>query len=106
MLKNHKLAKSIADVSFYEFVRQLTYKSEWYGRELIKVDRWYPSSKTCYYCGWVNENLALNDREWNCVCGKHLDRDLNAAMNIEREGKRTVGTTGLACGATVIPTFE
>lgn len=107
MLKNRKLAKSVADVSFCEFVRQITYKSEWYGRTAILIDRWYPSSKTCYQCHFVNQDLTLNDRDWDCPrCGKHLDRDLNAAKNIEREGLRlnTVGTTEIqACGENARP---
>jgi putative transposase len=98
MLKNRRLAKSVADVSLYEFVRQITYKAEWAGRTVVFVDRWYPSSKTCFHCGFVNQNLTLNDREWECPsCGRVLDRDFNASQNIEREGKRTVGTTELAC---------
>ena len=102
MLKNRKLAKSVADVSFYEFVRQITYKAGWYGRTVIQIGRWYPSSKTCNHCGFVNQNLTLADRDWDCPrCDKHLDRDFNAAKNIEREGLRisTVGTTGIeVCG--------
>ena len=99
MLRNHRLAKSIQDVSLYELVRQLEYKSEWYGRTLIKVDRWYPSSKTCSGCGFINQNLTLSDREWTCPrCGKVRDRDFNASVNILNEGYKTVGTTGLACG--------
>jgi putative transposase len=104
MLKNHKLAKSIADVSLYEFVRQITYKGEWAGRTIVFVDRWYPSSKTCFHCGFVNQNLTLNDREWKCPqCGRKLDRDFNASQNIEQEGKRTVGITGLVCGENIRP---
>ena len=99
MMKNRRLAKSIADVSLYEFVRQITYKGEWAGRTILFVDRWYPSSKTCFHCGFVNQNLTLNDREWECPgCGRILDRDFNASQNIEREGQRTVGNTELACG--------
>src|SRR5579885_1282964 len=99
MLRNHRLAKSVQDVSLYELVRQLEYKSEWYGRTLVKVDRWYPSSKTCSGCGFVNQNLTLSDREWTCPrCGEIHDRDFNASVNILNEGYRTVGTTGLACG--------
>ena len=107
MLKNRKLAKGVANVSFYEFVRQITYKSDWYGRTMIQIDRWYPSSKTCNHCGFVNQNLTLADRDWDCPrCKRHLDRDFNAAKNIEREGLRlnTVGTTGIkACGEDVRP---
>lgn len=104
MMKNRRLSKSIADVSFYEFARQIQYKSEWCGRTIIFVDRWYPSSKTCHECSFVNQGLTLNDREWDCPrCGKHLNRDFNAALNIKQEGLKTVGTTGLACGENVRP---
>lgn len=107
MLRNRKLAKSVADVSFYEFVRQIQYKSEWHGRTAILIDRWYPSSKTCHHCNFVNQDLTLNDRDWDCPrCEKHLNRDFNAAKNIEREGLRlnTVGTTEIqACGENARP---
>ena len=107
MLKNRKLAKSVADVSFYEFVRQITYKAKWYDRNLIQVDRWYPSSKTCHHCNFVNQDLTLADRDWDCPrCNRKLDRDFNAAKNIEREGLRlnTVGTTEIeACGEDARP---
>ena len=89
MLKNHKLAKSIQELGLYEMRRQLEYKSKWYGRELIFVSRWYPSSKTCCECGWKNNNLTLKDREFICEeCGNVIDRDMNAAINIENEGMR------------------
>ena len=85
MMKNRKLAKSIADVSLYEFVRQITYKAGWVGRAVIFIDMWYPSSKTCSHCGFVNQNLTLADREWECPrCGKVLDRDFNASQNIKQ----------------------
>ena len=107
MLRNHKLAKSVADVSFYEFVRQIVYKSEWYGRTAILIDRWHPSSKTCHHCYFVNQDLTLADRDWDCPrCGRKLDRDLNAAKNIKREGLKlnTVGTTEIeACGEDARP---
>lgn len=104
MVKNHKLAKSISDVSFGEFARQLKYKSEWYGRELIQVGRWYPSSKACNACGFINQDLKLSERTWNCPrCKISLDRDLNAAYNIRDEGSKTVGITGIACGENVSP---
>lgn len=89
MMKNHKLAKSIQELGLYEMRRQLEYKSKWYGRELVFVSRWFPSSKTCCKCGWKNNNLTLNDREFICKeCRNVIDRDMNAAINIENEGIR------------------
>ncbi len=89
MLKNHKLAKSIQELSLYEFRRQLTYKAQWYGRDLVFVNRFYPSSKLCSGCGWNNNQLTLSDREFICEdCGLIIDRDLNASINIETEGLR------------------
>jgi putative transposase len=83
MLKNRKLAFSISDASWGELVRQLEYKCDWYGRTLVKIDRWFPSSKRCGNCGHIVEKLPLNIREWDCPhCGMHHDRDINAAQNI------------------------
>lgn len=91
MEKNHHLAKSISDASFGMFVTILTYKAEWNGKQVVKVDRFYPSSKTCHCCGYVNKDLTLNDREWTCPhCGKTLDRDVNASINILKEGLRNM----------------
>ena len=98
MIGNHKLSKSIADVSWGEFIRQLEYKADWYGREIIKIDTWYPSSQICSNCGHKDGKKALSIREWTCpVCCTHHDRDVNAAINILNEGLRirTVGTTGI-----------
>ena len=87
MLRNHKLAGSIQEMSFYEFKRMLEYKANWYGRKLIFVDRFYPSSKTCNHCGYVNKKLKLSDRQWICPdCGEIIERDYNAALNIRDEG--------------------
>jgi putative transposase len=83
MLKNHKLARSIADVGFYEFRRQLAYKAVLSGSLVYTVSRWEPSSKTCSWCGWVDEDLQLSDRIFHCKeCGYVADRDLNAAINL------------------------
>jgi len=86
MLKNHNLAKHIASASWSEFFRQLQYKSDWQGKNLIRIGRFEPSSKMCL-CGCINKNLTLKDREWDCPqCGRHNDRDLLAAVNIKRFG--------------------
>ena len=91
MLRNHKLAESIQELNFGEFRRMLEYKANWYGRKLIFVDRFYPSSKTCNHCGYVNKKLKLSDRQWVCPdCGKIIERDYNAALNIRDEGIRLI----------------
>ena len=99
MLKNHKLAQAIADASWAELVRQLEYKCQWYGRTLVKIDRWFPSSKRCGHCGHVVEKLPLNIREWDCPeCGTHHDRDINAAHNL-----LAAGLAVIVCGANIRP---
>jgi putative transposase len=85
MLANARLARAISDVGFYEFRRQLQYKAERYGTELVLADRWYPSSKLCSACGDRNATLRLGERTWTCAaCGAHHDRDVNAAINLQR----------------------
>ncbi|KDE72556.1 transposase IS605, partial [Fusobacterium necrophorum BFTR-2] len=89
LLHNHKLAKSIADVSWASFVNKLEYKAKWYGKEIIKVDRVYPSSQICSVCGHRDGKKTLDIREWTCpICHAHHDRDINASKNILAEGLR------------------
>ena len=106
---NSGLSKSVTlDFSWHHFTQLLKYKMEWEGKHLIFVDRFYPSSKTCSRCGWINNTLTLADRTWTCAeCGTTHDRDINASINLKKEGMRilqeekhltittsTVGTTG------------
>ena len=93
MLKNHKLAESISEMNFGEFRRILEYKCLWHGRDLVFVNRFYPSSKTCNHCGYINKNLKLSERQWVCPkCGNLIERDYNAALNIMEEGLRIIGS--------------
>jgi putative transposase len=108
MMKNHKLAQSIADCSWGELVRQLEYKCHWYGRTLVKIDRWVPSSKRCGKCGHVVDKLPLDVREWECPeCGTHHDRDINAAQNILAAGLAVLpmgkAPSVKVCGANIRP---
>ncbi len=99
MVKNHHLAKAISDVGWGEFVRQLEYKARWYGRTVVKIDKWYPSSKRCFACGHILDSLFLDVREWTCPeCGVHHDRDINAAKNV-----LAAGLAVNACGEAVRP---
>lgn len=91
LVRNHHLAKSISDASWSTFVTMLEYKAKWYGKTLVKIGRFYPSSKTCHHCGHVNDDLSLADRYYTCpYCGELIDRDLNAAKNILDEGLRNI----------------
>ena len=99
MVKNHKLALAISDSGWSELIRQLDYKCRWYGRKLVEIDRWFPSSKRCNSCGHIVEKMPLNIREWQCPnCGTNHDRDINASKNI-----LAAGLAVSVCGATVRP---
>ena len=96
MLQNRKLARAIADMGFYEFRRQLEYKSTRRGSRVVLADRWYPSSKTCSQCGYVHDVLTLAQRSWICLgCGAEHDRDVNAAINLKNMAVSSIAT---ACG--------
>ena len=107
MMKNHKLSKAISDVCWSKFIDTLEYKSGWNDKSVVHIDRFFPSSKTCSKCGWINNNLTLKDREWTCPkCGEKHDRDFNAATNILNEGYRiniSVGTTDYERGDQIRP---
>ena len=93
MIKNHNLAESILEMNFGEFRRMLEYKAQLYNRKIVFVGRFYPSSKTCHNCGYINKSLTLSDRQWVCPqCGEVIERDYNAALNILDEGLRMIGS--------------
>ena len=87
MMKNRHLAKAISQQKFYEFKRQMEYKCKKYGIEFIQVGRFFPSSKLCSNCGQIKKDLKLSDRRYHCDCGLHIDRDLNASLNLANYGK-------------------
>jgi putative transposase len=99
MLKNRRLARAIADASWTQLRQMLEYKAAWYGREVITIDPWFPSSKTCSSCGLLLDTLALGMCTWTCVCGAIHDRDVNAARNI-----LAAGLAVTACGDGIRPT--
>src|SRR5262249_55445798 len=103
MVRNRHLARAISDCGWGEFRRQLAYKCQRYGRRLVVIDRWYPSSKTCSVCGHLLAELSLGVRQWKCPsCSTRRDRDLNAAKNILAAGRAVArGSPGDACGADV-----
>lgn len=94
MVKNRKLANSISDASWGTFVRLLEYKAAWNDKKVVKISRWFPSTKTCHECGWVNQEMDLNVRDWTCQNGHQLDRDINAAKNILTEGLKILNSGG------------
>ncbi|MET8289397.1 RNA-guided endonuclease TnpB family protein [Streptomyces sp. NPDC005132] len=98
MMKNGSLARAVSDAAWSEFRSMLEYKAQWYGREVIAIDRWFPSSKLCSACGTLQNKMPLNVRVWTCDCGTTHDRDVNAAKNI-----LAVGLTASVCGAGVRP---
>jgi putative transposase len=99
MVRNHRLARAISDAAWADLRGMLEYKCDWYGRELVVVDRWFPSSKTCSGCGHLLASLPLRDREWACPsCGLLHDRDVNAAVNV-----KAAGLAVAACGGGVRP---
>jgi putative transposase len=98
MVRNHSLARAISDAGWAQFRTMLEYKADWYGRQVVAIDRFYPSSKTCSNCGRIKDKMPLNVREWECPCGAVHDRDVNAALNI-----RAAGLAVLACGDGVRP---
>jgi putative transposase len=98
MLQNRKLSRAISDASWTEMRTMLEYKTQWYGRNLVVIDRWFPSSKLCSNCGTLRNKMPLNVREWTCGCGTTHDRDVNAAINI-----LAAGLAVTACGDGVRP---
>lgn len=101
MVRNRLLARAISDASWGQFRSMLEYKADWYGRQVVAIDRFYPSSKTCSECGAINDAMLLKTREWTCRCGAFHDRDINAAKNIQ-----AVGLAVLACGDGVRPAYS
>lgn len=107
MVKNHNLAESICEMNFGEFRRMLEYKANWYNRKMVFVDRFYPSSKACHNCGYINKSITLKDRQWICPqCGEVIERDYNAALNILDEGLRIIGSSTTEFTLVDYPTTE
>ncbi|WP_326550316.1 RNA-guided endonuclease InsQ/TnpB family protein [Micromonospora sp. NBC_01813] len=101
MVRLHSLARAISDAGWRQFRTMLGYKADWYGRDLVVVDRWFPSTRLCSACGALAEHLPLTVRSWTCRCGQAHDRDVNAARNILAEGLSVI-----ACGGGVRPQRE
>jgi len=96
IMKNHKLAQAMSDVSLGSFYSMLEYKCNWNDKQFVKIDRFFPSSKMCSNCEWINQDLTLNIREWTCTscCEKH-DRDFNASKNILKQGLKILSGSGI-----------
>jgi putative transposase len=106
MMANHKLAQAISDVAWSGFVSKLEYKAKWYGKEVVRIETFFPSSKTCNCCGHQKSDLKLDDREWTCSqCNTIHDRDINAAKNILQRGItiQSSGTDDYRHGAKIRP---
>lgn len=105
MIRNHKLSKHIADISWGKFLTLLEYKALWNDKQIVKIDRFFPSSKQCNNCGFINGSLDLSIREWTCLsCNTKLDRDFNASKNILKEGIKTLsGTDNYRHGTQIRP---
>ncbi|WP_448216748.1 RNA-guided endonuclease TnpB family protein [Endozoicomonas sp. 2B-B] len=99
MLKNHCLARSIADAGWHSLVTKLDYKAKQAGKHLVKIDQWFASSKTCSCCGRKREEIPLKTRSWTCECGAVHDRDINAAINIKHQGILKLKAEGLSVSA-------
>lgn len=107
MVKNHKLAKSISDVSWGKFFDMIEYKAKWYGKEFVKIDRFASSSKTCSNCGWIKKDLTLKDRVFKCnICGHTQDMDLNASLNIKALGVKSAIRTQSEMSASCVEAFK
>ena len=91
LIKNPSLSRRIGDAGWGMLVRLLEQKAEWNNKQVVKIGRFFPSSKTCHHCGHINQDLKLPERQWTCPCGQVLDRDVNAAINILKEGQRIIG---------------
>jgi len=107
-MKNHKLAQAFSDVSLGAFYTMLEYKANWNDKTVVKIDRFFPSSKTCNVCNYINQDLTLKDREWTCnSCGVVHDRDWNASKNILKEGLKNIssGTGDYKGGEEIRPTL-
>ena len=96
LMKNHCLAQAMSDVSLGTFYTMLEYKAKWNDKSFVKIDHFFPSSKTCSICGWIKQDLELKHREWTCEsCGTHHNRDVNAANNILKQGLNILSGCGM-----------